>query len=686
MEEIVKHINDTNASYRTLGAGDAKNTDLFLDNEHYELFRDCGEKITVRFNKKNLAQSILFISSILPRKFDQSAIHKTIHFSNEFVYDQLALLDALFTKDGVKVDTITQDWNARKDIPKKNGEIDRRFYFNGLLKDVTFTDHNGKLQQDKFTVRNYLAGGYSELHIKKAIDGFFDVLVENVTTPYNDGKEDEYEDLGKIIESENLSLQQIFYGAPGTGKSYTINQDTEGEDVIRTTFHPDTDYSTFVGAYKPTTIEEEVMTVIGTKAVPVENADGSHRKESKIVYEFVQQAFLQAYVAAWKKYAEANGEDPRKQFLVIEEINRGNCAQIFGDLFQLLDRNAQGFSDYPITADADMKRQLKKAFAGLSLAEADSINAMYKGRDVCREVLEGDILLLPGNLYIWATMNTSDQSLFPIDSAFKRRWDWTYRPISDAKEEWKIKADGNLYDWWTFLEKINDKVGSLTNSEDKKLGYFFCKADSENIISADTFVGKVIFYLWNDVFKNYEFGDAIFNDEDGSKLSFDKFYTSEGKNSKVVEEKVTLFLKNLGLIPIEISKEESEIEDEDGNTPESNSRNNDKFTVNDGAKCAKNNLAIECIKEYVKLNPNITAQEVYEKWTSLGSIVPHFIETKEQFDSRTDNSKRSYAVDCYGTPIYVARNGYGDNNGKADILMKLVNEKNWGITIKKIIK
>ena len=152
---------------------------------------------------------------------------------------------------------------------------------------------------------------------------------------------------------------------------------------------------------------------------------------------------------------------------VTEEINRGNCAQIFGDLFQLLDRNAQGFSDYPITADADMKRQLKKAFAGLSLADADNINAMYNGRNVSREVLDGDILLLPGNLYIWATMNTSDQSLFPIDSAFKRRWDWTYRPISDAREGWKIKADGNLYDWWVFLQKINDKVGSLTNSEDK---------------------------------------------------------------------------------------------------------------------------------------------------------------------------------------------------------------------------
>lgn len=346
--------------------------------------------------------------------------------------------------------------------------------------------------------------------------------------------------------------------------------------MIRTTFHPDTDYSTFVGAYKPTTIEEEVMTVIGTKAVPVENVDGSHRKESKIVYEFVQQAFLQAYVAAWKKYAEANGEEPRKQFLVIEEINRGNCAQIFGDLFQLLDRNAQGFSDYPIMADADMKRQLKKTFAELSLAEADSINAMYKGRDVCREVLEGDILLLPGNLYIWATMNTSDQSLFPIDSAFKRRWDWTYRPISDAKEEWKIKANGNLYDWWTFLEKINDKVGSLTNSEDKKLGYFFCKADSENIISAATFVGKVIFYLWNDVFKDYEFSDTIFDDGKGGKLTFDRFYVADtARETKIVEENIALFLNNLGVEP-NASVVDADTEEYEGQQESTGSTEKDK--------------------------------------------------------------------------------------------------------------
>ena len=474
---------------------------------------------------------------------------------------------------------------------------------------------------------------------------------------------------------KNGILQQIFYGAPGTGKSHTIEEETKEEDVIRITFHPDTDYSTFVGAYKPTTALLPICDELGQ---PMKIGTTTLHKE-QIVYEFVAQSFLQAYVNAWKKFDKDD-----KQYLVIEEINRGNCAQIFGDLFQLLDRNDYGFSDYPIKADADMKRQLQKAFAGLVIAQKDKINAMYEGKDIVSQVLNGDILLLPNNLYIWATMNTSDQSLFPIDSAFKRRWDWTYMPISNAEKDWIIEVDGSKYDWWQFLEKINEKIGSTTNFEDKKLGYFFCKAQ-DGVISAKTFVGKVIFYLWNDVFKDYEFGDAIFNDEDGSKLSFDKFYTSEGKNSKVVEEKVALFFKNLGLIPIEISKEESEIEDEDGNTPETNSRNYDKFTVNDGAECAKNKLAIECIKEYIKLNPDITAQEVYEKWTSLGSIVPHFIETKEQFDSRTDNSKRSDAVDCYGTPIYVARNGYG-SNGKADILMKLVNEKNWGITIKKIIK
>ena len=233
------------------------------------------------------------------------------------------------------------------------------------------------------------------------------------------------------LQNQRDTHQQIYYGAPGTGKSHSINEKTEGESVIRTTFHPDSDYSTFVGAYKPTTKEVELRDVTGHKVVE----NGSVVTEDRIVYEFVDQAFLQAYVKAWKFIAENNNE-PKKQYLVIEEINRGNCAQIFGDLFQLLDRNKWGFSDYPINADKDMKKQLVKAFKGLSINDADKINGHYKGRDVVTEVLNGDILLLPNNLYIWATMNTSDQSLFPIDSAFKRRWEWQYIPIGKGYDEY----------------------------------------------------------------------------------------------------------------------------------------------------------------------------------------------------------------------------------------------------------
>lgn len=353
----------------------------------------------------------------------------------------------------------------------------------------------------------------------------------------------------KKTSESKFPLQQIFYGAPGTGKSHAINELTAGKDVIRTTFHPDTDYSTFVGAYKPTTKSVPVTTVIGTNAVPV-MYNGKEMMEDKIVYEYVSQAFLQAYVAAWRKYCDVQeGEEPVDEFLVIEEINRGNCAQIFGDLFQLLDRGDEGFSEYPIKADSDMKKLLEKEFEGLEIKNKEGINALFKGgKDIVAEVLAGDVLLLPNNLYIWATMNTSDQSLFPIDSAFKRRWDWNYVPISDAGKNWMIEVNGVQYDWWKFLEAINDKVYHATYSEDKKLGYFFCKA-KDGVISADKFVSKVIFYLWNDVFKDSEFEGDTFKDEDGEKLSFDKFYSVENNQVKVNGTKIVKFLSNLNLEP-----------------------------------------------------------------------------------------------------------------------------------------
>ena len=699
MEEIVKHINDTNASFRTLGAGDAKNTDLFLDNEHYELFRDAGEHITVRFNKENLQKAILFIASILPRKYDNSSIHKVEPFSSAFVFDQLALLDAFFTIDGNAVEIRTQSWNARKDVEKKNGEIDNRFYFNGLLEEVSYKDYSGVDKSAKFTIRNYLAGGYSDLHIKKADDGVFDIWITNALEPKDDGKERAYEVIAPQSNSEQSQI--IYYGAPGTGKSHIVKKQTEGESVVRTTFHPDSDYSTFVGCYKPTTKPYPMYTSYGEKAVTIKDATGKELTENRIVYEFVDQAFLQAYVKAWKFYAQATeGSDPKKQYLIIEEINRGNCAQIFGDLFQLLDRNGRGFSDYYIHADNDLKRHIYQKFQdnGVTFSEyhQKAIDAVYPKEEesVALRVLSGEILLLPNNLYIWATMNTSDQSLFPIDSAFKRRWDWKYRPIVKGRDEdgkelkWRIAADTKEYDWWSFLEKINAVIGSTTSSEDKKLGFFFCKA-IDGVISAETFVSKIIFYLWNDVFKDFGFDEDIFKDEisaDGkySTLDFDKFYTATANGETIVRKaKVEKFLENLKVEEATNVPDNAGMEDEDGNTSSSPTRDYTKYSINGVGKYGKNPLASECVKEYVKLHPELSAEEVVANWKSLGNIVPHFIESEEEHNARTDNSVRSIKIECGGEFIYVENNGYG-NNGKVDILINAINQKDWGIKVGKI--
>ena len=681
MEEITKHINDTNASYRHVGAGDAKNTDLFLDNEHFDLFRDCGDQVTVRFDKTNLTQAILFIASILPRKFDQSANHYVVNYSNDFVFDQLAILDSLFKENGVSVNTITQVWNARKDVLKKNGEIDNRFYFNNLLKDVEFKNHNGDVQTTKFTIRNYLAGGFSELNIKKAADGIFDIKINNITESYNDGKEDKLEDIAisQLKWDDECSRQQIFYGAPGTGKSYTINELTENENVIRTTFHPDTDYSTFVGAYKPTMGLQPICDEIGQTV----KIGSTVLYKEQITYEFVPQAFLQAYIAAWRKYAGAGENEPKKQFLVIEEINRGNCAQIFGDLFQLLDRNESGFSEYPIKADADMQKQLKKELYGLSVVNANKINALYNNRNVVSEVFNGDILLLPDNLYIWATMNTSDQSLFPIDSAFKRRWDWKYIPISNANKGWTIKVNGNKYDWWNFLEKINTQIGSTTNSEDKKLGYFFCKA-ANNEISAETFVGKVIFYLWNDVFKDYDFDSNIFKDDNGETMTFDKFYTAESKDVKVKEDKVEAFLEKLG-----VDATGQQGDDENNNVP-----NNISIRVNGKEIKYINAVPYTAVEEYVKMHPEMSAQQVIDVWEPFKkcSMRSWVVCNKEEHDSMEPKyANYSYEIKCSdGNSIWVNKDGwmhYPENQKLRDTInefMSAVNNSNLGITITEI--
>ncbi|WP_154956089.1 hypothetical protein [Muribaculum intestinale] len=277
--------------------------------------------------------------------------------------------------------------------------------------------------------------------------------------------------------------------------------------------------------------------------------------EKKIVYKYVPQAFLKAYVAAW-----SNLDTP--YFLIIEEINRGNCAQIFGDLFQLLDRNNAGSSSYAIHADEDISQFLSsdnKGFAALSDEQKDAIRAFELHKDngktqaVGQNILDGKLLLLPPNLYIWATMNTSDQSLFPIDSAFKRRWNWKYMPIEynplDKKTQqpidWKFQIGDNLYSWGQFLGKINPEIYTLTESSDKQMGYFFAKADNATgIISEDVFLNKVLFYLWTDVFKDFDVSSELFKNKKANRsFRFTDFFEDS--------EALGNFIDNLDLNSIE---------------------------------------------------------------------------------------------------------------------------------------
>jgi type II restriction-modification system restriction subunit len=397
-----------------------------------------------------------------------------------------------------------------------------------------------------------------------------------------------------------LSLQIIYFGAPGSGKSHKVAEDLAGvgrENVFRTTFHPDYDYASFVGCYKPEMRSEpiweesytldELLAIIPNEVrvgenYPVEkfclrhyrsieklNISSSQKNELRvkilqaaknsdeqqaegktiqtatvlagaalgryledngilsasenstaIAYAFTPQVFTNAYVRAWEHPNE-------KVYLVIEEINRGNCAQIFGDLFQLLDRKDDGTSEYPIHADNDLAIYLQDTLSG---------NAK-------QGIAEGK-LCLPSNLHIIATMNTSDQSLFPMDSAFKRRWDWEYIPINYSNEvksglfEIAIGKEENQkrYRWIDFLKVINERILGVTQSEDKQMGNFFIKSS----IKEKEFKSKVMAYLWHEVCKD-EYGTQsnFFRSGeragDGEEFSFNQLYDGEINSTKLLQ-------------------------------------------------------------------------------------------------------------------------------------------------------
>lgn len=284
-------------------------------------------------------------------------------------------------------------------------------------------------------------------------------------------------------------FNKIYYGAPGTGKSFNIKDDLKNvqkEDVFRVMFHEEYSYYDFVGQYKPT-----VSHKTSQGSYTDFNGNKVEGQEPVILYHYIEGVFLKAYSKAYKNLL--NNKEP--VYLIIEELNRGNCSSIFGNIFQLLDRCEKGTSDYPVKSDQDLKNYL----------ECLNIEGMPTSE-----------LILPENLFIIATMNTSDQSLFPIDSAFKRRWHMEYIPISYEHELLKdVKIENYNILWVDFLQEINNTIIQLLESENKCVGQWFLKS-KDNIISEKDFKNKLLHYLFFDVFKHHR--GEVFNDVQFSKI------------------------------------------------------------------------------------------------------------------------------------------------------------------------
>lgn len=266
-------------------------------------------------------------------------------------------------------------------------------------------------------------------------------------------------------------LNRILFGAPGTGKSHTLNKDIQklvefqNATFERVTFHPEYSYASFVGCYKPVS------------------------ENGTIEYKYVAGPFMRVLVEAYKSGRTAS---PRPHILLIEELNRARVAAVFGEVFQLLDRDADGVSEYAITPSDDIKKYLVEELGG-SVSDYNKIQ-------------------IPNNMFIWATMNSADQGVFPMDTAFKRRWNFKYIGIddNDTGVQSIIKIGDFVYDWNKLRKAINAKMSDLRINEDKLLGPYFISKHFFNIDESnsdanntfvDVFMNKVLMYLFEDACK-----------------------------------------------------------------------------------------------------------------------------------------------------------------------------------------
>ncbi|WXR62538.1 AAA family ATPase [Peptostreptococcaceae bacterium AGR-M142] len=326
-----------------------------------------------------------------------------------------------------------------------------------------------------------------------------------------------------VLPEIDKDFNRIIFGAPGTGKSYKLKLESEGDginigcfkkqNIKRVTFHSNYSYFQFVGSYKPKPIYNKTVTSennVSYMTDSVADCIEDYNSSADITYEFIPGPFLEVLVKAMVDYE--NGDSCNNYLLIIEEINRANVSGVFGDVFQLLDRDENGKSEYNIAVSDDMKVYLAK-----------------KG------IKNPNELYIPPNFYIWCTMNSADQGVYPLDTAFKRRWNFEYIGIDENDYEIdKIKVTINGYGlcyWNKFRQVLNNHLVLEHNvKEDKLIGPFFIKKENlEEKKFEYVFINKLLMYLSEDVFKHNK--GALF----GENKTLTQIYKSFKDGDKIFD-------------------------------------------------------------------------------------------------------------------------------------------------------
>ena len=462
-----------------------------------EIYEEIKKKTEGKFEKIELYRDIireqiekLYISSKLDENFD--SIRKDFRiFPAIFLYKILLEIGISTGEYKISYDEYLYFVSTQ---PKYNNYLDallmiklsreEKFNFESLKDEKSKFDNRLKKaleQLDTLTITNNsieLNMEYLE-HVENVVKNIknYEKLQEENYYKFLSTKLKNIEENGKkeTLKS-NLSIpyQRIYFGAPGTGKSYLLNKEVRdlGYKYERVTFHPNYMYGNFIGTFKP------FPKKIGDK--------------EEITYKYVPGVLLRLLIDAFKNPEE-------NYMLVIEEINRANTAGVFGDFFQLLDRNKDGESQYPISTSEELREYLKEKFEEENLIKDKLGNNFEK-------------IYLPKNLYIWATMNSSDQGSMPLDTAFKRRWNFKYIGIDEGeegvKEKYSFKVNEKRYLWNDFRKKLNEELLKNCNvPEDKLLGpYFIDKGTLDSNTEeelTEIIKNKVLMYLYEDIGKMY---------------------------------------------------------------------------------------------------------------------------------------------------------------------------------------